>query len=569
MTTPWRSCAGALAAGAILLALGPPTTAAAAPPAEAPATPAEEKAVISSHDGDAELNLVFVLDGLRPDSINAQDTPTIHRLREGGAEFTNSHAITPTVTRVNASAIGTGNFPSATGIVGNSMYVPQVDPDEAFSTGDATNLVELFEETGSIVLTDTLAERLHTNGRELVAIGSGSSGSSMLLNPSAIEGTGVMINTGDPGGMTPFAFPEEVGAEILDRFGPPPSKDDVPNSNASVDYATKVLNEYVLTELQPEVILNWMTEPDGSQHEFGAGSPEAIETIRNDDRNIGLVLDQLQALGLAESTNIFVISDHGFSLTTEAVNVEQALIDAGLKEGPHSDDVIVADTGAALVYVRDRDPERIDAIAEFLQAQAWSDVVFTAAEQPVDGQWVAAPAGEATEETAQGWVDGTLSLELIHEANPERGADLLVTFPWTSEENQFGLPGTASTSTSGESGLREGPGSGHGSFSPWDVRNTFIAWGPDIKDGISSPVPAGNVDIAPTILKLAGAAADDELDGRVLAEALTGGPDPYKVPSETHVISTDVGDGATRALVRVSIAGGTRYIDTAWREDVQ
>jgi hypothetical protein len=82
--------------------------------------------------------------------------------------------------------------------------------------------------------------------------------------------------------------------------------------------------------------LNWLTEPDGAQHALGVGSPEAIEAIRNDDRHIGLVIEKLTALGLAEFTNIFAVSDHGFGVHTFAINVSQALIGAGLKAAPDS-----------------------------------------------------------------------------------------------------------------------------------------------------------------------------------------------------------------------------------------
>ena len=34
--------------------------------------------------GKARLNLVFILDGLRPDSVNPEDTPNIYKLREQG-----------------------------------------------------------------------------------------------------------------------------------------------------------------------------------------------------------------------------------------------------------------------------------------------------------------------------------------------------------------------------------------------------------------------------------------------------------------------------------------------------
>ena len=58
--------------------------------------------------GKASLNLVLVIDGLRPDSITAQETPNLWRLREEGVNFPNGHAVFPTVTRANAAAMGTG-----------------------------------------------------------------------------------------------------------------------------------------------------------------------------------------------------------------------------------------------------------------------------------------------------------------------------------------------------------------------------------------------------------------------------------------------------------------------------
>ena len=65
--------------------------------------------------GKATLNLVLVLDGLRPDSITEQETPNLWRLREDGVNFANGHAVFPTVTRANAAAIGTGVYPDRNG----------------------------------------------------------------------------------------------------------------------------------------------------------------------------------------------------------------------------------------------------------------------------------------------------------------------------------------------------------------------------------------------------------------------------------------------------------------------
>src|SRR4030095_11290324 len=80
--------------------------------------------------------VVVVVDGLRPDAITAEDAPTLARLRAEGVDFTNSHSVFPTVTRVNAATLVTGAQPATHGIVGNEMYVPAVEPARAFSTTD-------------------------------------------------------------------------------------------------------------------------------------------------------------------------------------------------------------------------------------------------------------------------------------------------------------------------------------------------------------------------------------------------------------------------------------------------
>src|SRR3954471_15926049 len=128
--------------------------------------------------GKATLNLVFVLDGLRPDSITAQETPNLWRLREEGVNFPNGHAVFPTVTRANAAAIGTGVYPDRNGIFGNSFYVRQVDPNRAFSNDDHNNLLRLDAATGGrMVLAKSFAEILGERGKTLAVVSSGSTGS--------------------------------------------------------------------------------------------------------------------------------------------------------------------------------------------------------------------------------------------------------------------------------------------------------------------------------------------------------------------------------------------------------
>jgi len=488
--------------------------------------------------------IVFVVDGLRPDAITVEDTPTLFRLRAEGVDFTNSHSVFPTVTRVNAATLATGAQPGTHGIVGNQLYVPAVEPRRAFDTGDHRNLRRLGDASGGrLVLTTTLAERLHAHGLGLAGVSSGSTGSALLLNPCAPAGVGAVVNGYFAPGKT-VADPPAVSEAILEKLGPAPAKSGSGRYDAAVTWTQRVLREHVLPELRPTVVLNWLTEPDHSQHAVGVGAPAARAALRHDDREIAETLETIERLGLTASTDVFVASDHGFTTNTVGVDVAGALIAEGLKAAPDSTDVVLASSGQAVaVHVEGHTAERIAGLARFVHAQDWGGVVFTAGRTPGDPRGVA---------------DGTFALELIHIAG-ERAPDLLFTFPWTSEPNAFGVRGTDLANVSGGARLYA---SDHGSMSPWNVRNTLLAWGPGFKRGATIRTPAGNVDVAPTILALLGLPTDG-LDGRVLREALVDGPDAEQVAVVTHTHTVQA--GAYRAAVQTSEVDGRRYVDKSWR----
>lgn len=539
--------------------------------AHAGRSPTEQLAAAASLPGRARLIVVFVLDGLRPELINPIDTPHLFRLRQEGVNYLNGHAVFPTLTRVNATAIATGAYPGTNGIIGNAMYVPAVDSSQTFETGDFQKLLTLDERSGGrMVSVQTLGERLEAHGLRYAVVSSGSTGTSLLLNPRAVGGVGILVNGYfDPGRLV--AFPPEVNAAILARFGAAPPKGHSQDpSDGAVDWTEEVLREFVLPELHPDVVLNWLTEPDHTQHAFGVGSPQSQAMLRNDDRHIGLTLETLQRLGLAEHTDIFVVSDHGFSVNTFAVNIRQELTGAGLKAGLDSDDVVVVGgfDQSILLHVQDHQPSRIQQIVEFLQAQAWTGVIFTAPKGAKDiqgGSVAGPPPGNGLALDPAGWVPGTFSLQLIHMDHAERGPDIVFTFPWTSAKNAFGLEGTDSINTARTTGPLTGNVSAHGSMSPWTIRNTFFAWGVDFKRGITVRIPASNVDLTPTILALKGIPEREACDGRALLEALHGGPDEEQVLAETRVLTTQTDGGSYMAAIQVSQVGHQRYIDKSWR----
>ena len=509
--------------------------------------------------GRATLNIVLVLDGLRPDAITPEDTPNLWRLRQEGVNFTNSHSVFPTVTRVNATAIGTGTLPARNGIVGNSQYVRAVDPNHAFVNDNHKNLLRLDQVTGGgMVLVKTLGEILAERGKLLAAVSSGSTGSGLLTNARAPQGAGVLINGyWEPG--VRVAFPDAVNDEVRHRFGPAPLKPETSEAqDAAVTWTQSVLREYVLAELKPDAVINWLTEPDHMLHVNGAGSPQARASIRNDDTEIGLLLKRLDSLGRSRTTNVIVVSDHGFGHSAFGVNVTADLVKAGLKAGPDSDDVVLASSGQTqLLHVKDHDRAHIHRITDFLKTQEWTGVLFTAGRSDSEG---AAPI--------EGIEPGTFSTNLIHLDHPERGPDIVLTFPWSSAKNAFGVPGTDYTDTRGATGPLKGNAGNHGSMSPWTVHNTFFAWGVDFKRGATVHTPVSNVDIAPTLIALLGLDRDADLprfDGRAIMEAFADGPDEEQVATKTTTYFTATPDGAFRAAIQVSEVGGERYLDKSWR----
>lgn len=487
----------------------------------------------------SRLVIVFVVDGLRPDAITGADTPSLHRLATEGVRFANSHAVVPTVTRVNATTLATGAQPGAHGIVGNQIYVDAADAARAIGTESHRRLLDVDRATGGrLVLVPTLAERLQGRGLVFAGVSSGSTGSALLANPRAPIGVGLLVNGYfDPGRHV--AWPDAANEAILAKFGPaPPKGRGAERYDAAVTWTQRVLREYVLPEWRPAAVINWITEPDHTQHVAGVGTAAAREALRHADREVAGVLASLDALGLTESTDVFIASDHGFTTNTSGVDVAGELAGVGLG------DVVLASSGQAVALHVGRDLERVARIARFVQSRPWGGALFTAAREPG---------------SALGYIDGTFSREAIH-LGGDRAPDLLVTFPWTSDAAATGVVGTDLACVSGGATLFA---SDHGSLSPWNVRNTLIGWGPGWKRGVTVTTPAGNVDVAPTVLALLGIDARDGMDGRVLDEALAGGPDPEQVPVETYMHIAEA--GSYRAALQISAVHGRRYVDKAWR----
>ena len=356
----------------------------------------------------------------------------------------------------------------------------------------------------------------------------------------------------------------------------------------------------------------------------GINGPTSIASVKNADANLKQIVDFINNTPrLAAETDLFVTSDHGFStiskyeLGTDSKQVvnsyaaSQTYKDAsgrrevragflppgfvaidlahflnlplfdpdriitvdgqkGYKrvnpEGPNSETseqrpafgdgliggtgtlasadaklVVAANGGSDLVYLPTKDSQLLEKIVEFLTAQDYVSGLFT--------------------DPDYGPIKGALTLEDIN----LKGLAVLPTPALVINFRSFATDSAnplMSAVTLCDTTLQQGQGM-HGSFNRADTFNCMIAFGPDFKQHFLDLAPVSNVDLAKTlarILKLE-LPLRGRLEGRILSEALKGGPD--NIAFETKSIESEPAGNGEVTKLNYQLVGKTKYFDAA------
>jgi arylsulfatase A-like enzyme len=470
----------------------------------------------------AHAQLVIVVDGLRPDYVTPALMPRLERLGRRGIVFTAHHSAFPTVTRVNASSMATGAYPESHGLLGNTVYMPSVNPTRGLDTGSRENLEAIARADPPLLTAPSLGEILPAAGKTLFVAGSGTSGAAFLLNHTV--GTGTIVHQ-------EFTRPAAFGAHVLETLGPA-----TPSAMPNAVLNTRAVDAYLmfgLNEIHPDVSMLWISDPDHTAHNKGIGSETTNEALRLVDAEIGRIEDALAAKGLADRTNVIVVSDHGFSTHTGALKLA-ALVAPFAKPLPDgSPDLVVVE--GTVNFRSAVDPARVAAIVSMLQRRPEAGAIFTRPK----------PGGRA-----EGRVPGTLSFDVVRWNHP-RSAEILVSANWTGEKNAAGYAGVT-----GDSGV-----AGHGTTGPYDIHNTLIAAGPDFREHAVSDVPTGNVDLAPTLLTLLGVTIPASMTGRAIEEGLRNGPALASTKVDRATETAQTPDGTYLLTAHLSKAAGKTYLD--------
>ena len=516
-----------------------------------------------------KYTLVIVLDGLRSDLITAESMPNLHSFGERGIVCENHHAVFPSKTRVNAATVATGCYPASHGIVHNELFLPAVSA-EPLNTGDDATLREIERATGGRALTAVgLGQLLEERDRTLFAAGSGSPGSTMLLNHKS-SGAGVFNARG-------FVSPpanRSLAERRLDGF----SEKRAPNT-AQNRWAVDAYLDVALTRRNPpDVSVLWISDPDVTMHSCGVGHPRVFVALREIDDELGRIFETLRTKQLAEETNVFVLSDHGFSTNRGTLDVPRILSKHGLEEGVHV-------VGGTQIFLPGGDERRVERIVRLLQRTDGVGAIFTRPADPSDGKtangFAAGTQSQSAPETGsrpvpetanqptakasngkrektdtesasgvEGVISGTFSMELVR-VDHDRAPEVLFAPDWDDRENEHGYPGTTS---------RRGIG-GHGTLSPYEMCVHLRAGGPDLEGGgARSLVPTGHVDLAPTILHLLGIRPPATMDGRILHELFVDGPDPDSLTvTRDEVRTASSADCSYRSTLHRSHVAGRDY----------
>ena len=562
--------------------------------------------------------ILFVPDGLRALMVTQETAPTMAAIRDQGVNFTNPHSLFPTFTTPNASAMATGHYLGDTGDFSNTIYtgfpvpgagdslVPFLESDPVLGDVD-----EHFE--GNYLDEVTILKAAREQGFSTATIGKlgpalifdhtdRTGGPTIVVDDSTGSGKGIPLSDEMKAALTaanlPLAAPSRGdNAKAGNATTPGTTLANVVQQDYFADLTTKIVLPMFKARGKPFVLVFWSRDPDGSQHNQGdslnqltpgINGPTSLAAIKNADSDLGRIRQALANLGLADTTDIVVSADHGFSTiskqseTSPAAKANYADVPAGfLPPGfvavdlakalnlplysPDDKEMLVTDEhhsrlGNGLIGPDPKSPEIVVA------ANGGSDLVYFPRKDPkLVAKTIAAllaqdyVSGLFVDESL-GRFAGTLPLSAINLKGSALTPMPAIAVNFRTEASDCAEKVTCEIEIA-DTSLQQGQGM-HGSFGRGDTMNFMAAIGPDFKSGFADPAPASNADVGKTLAHILGLTIKDKgkLVGRVLSEAAPGGQVPKYV---AKVLRSAPGRGGLVTVLDYQSVGDTRYFDAA------
>ncbi|QCI68334.1 alkaline phosphatase family protein [Phreatobacter stygius] len=416
--------------------------------------------------------IAVMLDGLRRDFITPDATPALAALRARATWFDAHRTVFPSVTRVVSSSFATGCRPAHHGLAGNTVALVEDGRLGLHDVGRPEFVETKRRLTGTVLARPTLAERLADHGGAVI-FNNVSPGAAYMHDP---DGHGHVYHRAGSFGPGRRPIQGDRALEVT------------PDAAGDRAAAERFIAE-VVHGGRPAFGLIWLCEPDTTQHAAPLGSATHRAILATADSHAAMIIAAV-ARARAEGEDILLLvgSDHGHQTVRAVIDIDAELIEAGLKAGPGSTDVVVAPNGtAALVYVDGSAEDRIAAIEGFLAERPWVGRLFTRDSLAEAGL----PAG------------GGLAFAIALAASDEPNAE--------------GVPGLSYAAKPAD-GKADRLGCGqHGGLGTFEQLPTLMLDGGGFTAGRTVTADTSVIDIAPTILRFLGRPIGG-VDGRPLQE---------------------------------------------------
>ena len=262
--------------------------------------------------------------------------PNLRRLMEEGSYAEGVEGVYPSVTYPSHTTLVTGRLPGEHGILTNlSSRQAGKNPKDWFWFASAIRVPTLWDVVRERGLTTAAAFWPVTADAHIT-----------WDIPEIWDPQKGMV--GDPLYVAKFATPGLLFEAALELGPPRPGEDD--------DTTRANLAAFLIRKHKPNLLLLHLAALDEAEHRHGPGSVEAAATLEKSDAHLGEILDAIRAAGLADSTDVFVVSDHGFLSVEREVNPNVLLAKAGLLQVDAAGNVAggkvatVANGGSFFIY---------------------------------------------------------------------------------------------------------------------------------------------------------------------------------------------------------------------------
>ena len=263
-------------------------------------------------DEQARHVVMISIDGLRPSFYTQPGPakiPTIRRLMQQGAWARGVTGVLPSVTYPSHTTLITGVLPARHGIFDNRILDPEGTSNAAW-----------FWYARDIRVT-TLPAAIRARGLTAAAV-----------NWPVTVGMDLDYNMPE---IARSHHPENM--ELVDALSWPKHLIDIylktidkPFGAPWSDMDRAGMAAWLEREFQPNLLLLHIAETDGTAHEYGPDSPEALAAVERADDAIARVLDSVKAAGVEASTDVVLVSDHGFVALAQQLQPNAAFRKEGL-----------------------------------------------------------------------------------------------------------------------------------------------------------------------------------------------------------------------------------------------